>query len=55
MKLQCEMAVYRRRKQGQAIKNEFRNIFWACKDHTRKAKAYSKLAPARGIKDEKNP
>lgn len=55
MKLQCETAVYMTWKQGQAIKTEFRNIFWACKDNTRKAKAYSKLAPLRGIKDDKNP
>lgn len=55
MKLQCEMAVYRRWKQGQAMKNEFSNIFWACKDNTSKAKAYSQLTPVRGIKGDKNP
>lgn len=43
MKPQCEIAVYRRWKQGQAMKNEFRNIFWTCKDNTSKAKAYSKV------------
>lgn len=55
MKPQCEIAVYRRWKQGQAMKNEFRNIFWTCKDNTSKAKAYSKFTPIRGIKGDKNP
>lgn len=50
VKLQREKAVYRRWKQGQAIKNEYRNIFWAYRDNTRKAKAYQKLTPGVGIK-----
>lgn len=51
----CEKPVYRRWKQGQAIKNEYRNIFWACRDNTKKAKAYLKLTPVRGIKGNKGP
>lgn len=55
MKLQCEIAMYRRWKQRQATKNEFRNIFCACKDNTNKAKVYSKLTPVGVIKGDKNP
>lgn len=47
------MAVYRRWKQQQAAKEEFKNIAWACRGGVRKAKTQMELRLARDVTGNK--